>query len=98
MDGLADPRQRALLAGRVVAARCRRLARERAAERLPDARDLADRLRRQLAVLQVQLAVEDVEDRLPVRVEPDRPVRPPERRRAQRLLELALAAGDVAAL
>src|SRR3954452_14376072 len=51
MDGLADPRQLPLLAGRVVAARRRRVVREGAAERLRDARDLADRLRGELAAL-----------------------------------------------
>src|SRR5580765_4895361 len=74
VEGLAYPRQLALLARRVVAARRRRRTAEGAAERLRDARDLADGLRRQLAVLQVELAVEDVEDRLAVLVEPDRPV------------------------
>src|SRR3954453_8799007 len=98
MDRLADPGQLALGAAGVVAPRRRGGVGERAAERLRDARHLAHRLRRQLAVLGQQLAVEDVQDRLAVLVEADRPVRAGQLRRLQRLLEGLLAVRrDVAA-
>src|SRR5712671_5973078 len=56
---LADPRQAPLHAGRAVSPRWRGRCGERAAERLIDVRDVADRLDRQLAALAVQLLVVD---------------------------------------
>src|SRR6478736_5909585 len=73
--GLADPRQAPLHAVRAGAARCRRGGRERAAERLVDVRDVADRLDRQLAALEIELLVVDGDDALVVLVEADGAVR-----------------------
>src|SRR5690349_2512271 len=75
VNRLADPRQAPLDALRVRTTRSGRRAGERAAERLVDARDLAHRLDGQLAVLLVQLLVEDVDHRLAVLVQVERPVR-----------------------
>src|SRR5690349_1200117 len=98
LDGLqlAAPRQVALLAAGRRAARGRRRRAERAAEVLRHAGDRRDGLHRQLAVLHVQLLVEVGEDRLAVRVELDLAVRGGQRHLADRLLQLLLAARDVA--
>src|SRR6266436_3553823 len=96
MLGLADPRQAPLHAGGTRATRCRRGGRERAAERLVDVRDVADRLDRQLAVLRVELRVVDRDDALVVRIQVDRPVRRRQHDLLDRGLQCRLAAGDVA--
>src|SRR5437868_1852127 len=93
---LADPRQAPFDALRAVAARCRRRRGERAAERLVDVRDVADRLDRQLAVLLVELLVVDGDDALVVLVQVDRSVRRRQHDLLDRGLQLLLAAGDVA--
>src|SRR5215212_744048 len=72
---MPDPGQLPLHAGRELPSRRGRLAGERAAERLVDARDVALGLDRELAVLRVELLVVDRDDRLAVLVELDRPVR-----------------------
>src|SRR6476469_1913481 len=74
MLGLTDPRQAPLHALRARAPGWRRGRGERAAERLVDVRDVADRLDRQLARLLVELLVVDGDDSLVVLVQVDRPV------------------------
>src|SRR5205823_10023066 len=66
---LADPRQAPLDALRARAPRWRRRRGERAAERLVDVRDVADRLHRQLARLVIELLVVDGDDALVVLVQ-----------------------------
>src|SRR3954452_14797059 len=93
---VADPRQASLHAAREVAARRRGLARERAAERLVDARDVTLRLDGELPALRVELLVVDRDDRLAVLVELDRAVRGAQDDLADGLLELLLAAREIA--
>src|SRR5438034_1585380 len=93
---LADPRQAPLDAGRAGSSRCRRGRGERAAERLVDVRDVADRLDCQLAVLRVELLVVDGDDALVVLVEVDRPVRSRQDDLLDGGLQALLAAAEVA--
>src|SRR3954453_18736362 len=93
---LADPRQVPLHACRGVASRRRRALRERAAERLVDVRDVADRLDRQLAALEIELLVVDGDDSLVVLVELDRPVGRRQNDLLDRGLQLVLAVREVA--
>src|SRR5712692_742230 len=93
---VADPRKRALHAGRGGAAGRRRFLAERAAERLVDLRDELDRLDIQLAAgVGVELLRVLVGDRIPVLVEPDRPVPAVQHDLVERGLECLLAARQV---
>src|SRR3954453_18188305 len=89
---LADPRQAPLHARRGVASRRRRRRGERAAERLVDIRDVAGRLDRQLAALEVELLVVDGDDSLVVLVELDLAVRGRQDDLLERCLERLLVA------
>src|SRR3954464_560910 len=93
---IAQPRQTPLLAPRELASRRGRRLAERAAERLVDVRDRGDRLDGQLVVLQVELLVVVGEDRVPVLVQLDLTVGSGQDHLPDGLLELLLAARDVA--
>src|SRR5436309_2901755 len=96
MLSLADPRQAPLDARRARTPRRSGLRGERAAERLVDVRDVADRLDRQLARLLVELLVVDGDDALVVLVQVDRPVCRRQNGLLDRGLKCLLAAPDVA--